>query len=92
MKIQSVANIQKVMGAYGKTVSKVEKNKNKSFPTDKIEISKEAREFQVAMKAFNNLPEIREDKVSLISQQINSGKYAPSSDDVAQKILDMLSK
>ncbi len=92
MKIQSAANVQKVMGAYGKTTSKIEKTKAKAFPTDKIEISKEAREFQVAMKAFQELPEIRQDKVDDISKQINVGKYSPSSDDVAQKILDGLRK
>ncbi len=90
MKIHSGANIQRIMGAYGKTTAKVEKTQKKSFPTDKIEISSKAREFQVAMKAFAQTTDVREDKVAAIRKQIDNGSYSPSSDDVAKKMLENL--
>ncbi len=88
MRVHSAANINRIMGAYGKNVARVDKTKKSSFPTDKIEISTQAKEFQVAMKAFGQLPDIREDKVAVIKEQINNGTYKPSSDDVVKKMLE----
>lgn len=90
MKINSGVDIQKIMGAYGKTTKQVKKTKTEMVQADKIEISSQAREFQVAMKALKALPDIREEKVSAVRDQMKKSAYAPSSDDVAQKILDRI--
>lgn len=92
MKIFNNPNIQKVMKSYGKNVNKVKKSEGIKFSKDKIEISDEAREFQIAKSAFDKLPEIREDKVSEIKDEISKGNYKPSSREVAEKILSSLSE
>lgn len=80
------------MKAYGKTAPKVEKTKGKKFSEDKIEISTEAREIQVAMKALKETPEVREAKIDEIRAQIKNGTYNPSAEDVAEKLLGRIEK
>ncbi len=92
MKIQSNPNIQKIMKAYGKSAPKTQKSEGVKFEEDKIEISSQAKEIQVAMKALKETPEIREDMVNDIRAQIKNGTYKPSSEDVAEKLLNRLSK
>ena len=92
MKIQGNPNIQKIMKAYGKTTPKAQKTEGKKFEEDKIEISSQAREIQVAMKALKELPEVREDKVNEIRAQIKDGTYKPSAEDVAEKLLERIGK
>jgi len=92
MKIQSNPNIQKIMKAYGKTPPKAKKAEGMKFEEDKIEISTQAKEIQVAMKALKDLPEVREDKVNEIRAQIKDGSYKPSSEDVAEKLLERIGK
>jgi negative regulator of flagellin synthesis FlgM len=90
MKIQSNPNIQKIMKAYGKQAPKAKKTEGVKFEEDKIEISTQAKEIQVAMQAIKDTPEIREEKVNAIRAQIKDGTYKPSSEDVANKILGRL--
>lgn len=92
MKIQSNPNIQSVMKAYGKTAPKAKKAEGKKFEEDKIEISSQAREIQVAMKALKDVPDVREEKVNEIRAQIKNGTYKPSSEDVAEKLLERIGK
>lgn len=85
MKITQSTGISNVMRAYGKTMKKatgVEK-----AGSDKVEISAAAKELQVARKAFNALPEIREDKVAEIKELMASGKYKPDAEEVIEKLL-----
>ncbi|BEP30212.1 flagellar biosynthesis anti-sigma factor FlgM [Helicovermis profundi] len=91
MKIFNNPSVQKVMKSYGKNVNKVKSTEGVKFSKDKIEISDEAREFQVAKKAFDALPEVRQDKINSVKKQISSGTYKPSSREVAEKILSSLS-
>ncbi len=62
------------------------------FEEDKIEISSQAREIQVAMKALKEVPDVREEKVNEIRAQIKNGTYKPSSEDVAEKLLERIGK
>lgn len=91
MKIGNSINIQNVMKSYNKTTTKVKKQDKVSLSTDKIEISDAAKEYQVAMQAFKQLPEVREDLVNEIKGQIKDGSYKPSSEDIAKKLLASLS-
>lgn len=91
MKIGNSINIQNVMKCYNKTTANVKKQDKVSLSPDKIEISDAAKEYQVAMKAFKQLPEVREDLVNEIKQQIKEGSYKPSSEDIAKKLLASLS-
>lgn len=91
MKIGNSINIQNVMKSYNKTTANIKKQDKVSLSPDKIEISDAAKEYQVAMKAFKQLPEVREDLVNEIKQQIKEGSYKPSSEDIAKKLLASLS-
>ena len=79
--------INSINKAYGKNVGKVKKTEKAEMKTDKIEISSEAKDFQVAMKAFSELPEIREEKVDALKKQVESGTYKPSAKDIASKMM-----
>lgn len=88
MRINNSQNIQQVMKAYSKNVSKTKKTEKTAFQSDKIEISESAKDFQVAMKALSDLPDVREEKVEALKKKIADGKYQPSASDVAKKMLN----
>lgn len=85
MKITPSAGITGAVRAYGKSVKKLEATGNAG--TDKMEISQAARELQTARKAFDALPEIRQDKVTEIKTLMTSGNYKPTAEDVIEKLL-----
>ncbi|MCC5910838.1 MAG: flagellar biosynthesis anti-sigma factor FlgM [Clostridiaceae bacterium] len=88
MKIFNNPNITKIMKTYNKNNKPTEKVKEIEGTKDKIEISPKAKEFQVAMQAFKQLPATREDKVAEIKQQIESGSYNVSGKEVVDKIIE----
>ncbi len=90
MRITGNPNVQKILQSYSKQVNKAEEVKKANKPNDKVEISEEARMFQLAMKALKEVPDVREDKVSELKEQIESGTYQPSSKEVASKILNQV--
>lgn len=85
MKITGISN---VMRAYGKTIKKISEIEN--VGTDKVEISKAAKELQLARKAFDALPEIREDRVAEIKTLMASGRYKPSAEEVIEKLMSQV--
>lgn len=90
MKINNNITIQNVARAYQKPMPKTEHKVNTAFEKDKIEISPEAKIQQAAMKALKQLPDIREDKVSEIKQQIKDGLYKPTADQIMEKMLQVI--
>jgi len=88
MRINNSQNVQQVLKAYNKNVSKVKKTEETKFKSDKIEISESSKDFQVAMKALEDTPEIREDKVAELKKKIADGNYQPSAQDIAKKMLN----
>lgn len=89
MKIVNNVSIQSVAKAYQKTAAQSEKKAVSGFETDKIEISQEARIQQAAMKAAKQLPDVREDKVAELKQQIKDGVYKPTADQIMEKMLQV---
>lgn len=89
MKINQI-QVQTIAKAYQKPAAKLETKALSGFETDKIEISQEAKLQQAAMKAAKQLPEIREEKVSEIKQQIRDGKYKPTADQIIEKMLQVV--
>ena len=62
-------------------------NSNKKVGRDdKLEISQTGKDINVAKKAMQNAPEVREDRVAAIKKQMEEGTYAVSMEDVANKI------
>ncbi|OPJ56056.1 flagellar biosynthesis anti-sigma factor FlgM [Alkalithermobacter paradoxus] len=86
MKISGVSNIQNVMKAYSKTKAQsVTKPQQKE---DKIEISQVGKDFQMAMNAIKDIPDIRLDKVEEIKAQIQSGNYSVDIEKLAHAIIN----
>ncbi|SDJ91029.1 flagellar biosynthesis anti-sigma factor FlgM [Natronincola ferrireducens] len=88
MKIYNNPNINKIMEVYNKTSKSVEKTNQVQQTKDKLEISQSAKEFQIAMQAFKNLPEVREEKLKEIKEKIETNSYNISGKEIANKILE----
>mgnify|MGYP003572551651 CR=1 FL=1 len=54
---------------------------------DSVELSQSARDLQKAQKALPDLPDIREDKVAVLKQQIENGTYDRRADKIAANML-----
>jgi len=70
-----------------KAVNEIAQTSNKS---DKVQISKEAIDFQTVLKSVklvNNLPDIREEAISPIKEKLEKGTYEVDSKALAEKIL-----
>lgn len=88
MRINNNPNINKILKKYKTNSKKVNKASKANMKKDQLSISNDARDFQVAMKAVRNTPELRQDKVDEIKQKIKDGKYNPSAKDVAKKMIN----
>lgn len=92
--IQNIYRIQKTETASNK-VNKSGDLKGKVISGDALAISDESRIKQKALQALKQSEDLRKDKVEELSQQIATGTYNVSNDDVAEKLitdslLDML--
>lgn len=90
MKIINNPQVNQVLKNYQKHVSPTEKTEPAAMARDKIEISEEARDFQTAMKAFKELPDVRQSKIDTVKSQVESGQYKPSAEAVVDKIMQMI--
>lgn len=87
MKIYGNMNVQKVQKAYGKNIGKVNKTSKSEMKRDQLEISQDAKDFQIAMDAFKKLPNVRQDKVDDVKDQIAKGSYKPTAEDIIKKMM-----
>ena len=88
MKINNGMNVNRIMKKYNNSVKKTDKTKKSDgLKKDQLNISKSAKEFQVAMKEAKNTPDIRRAKVDEIKQKIDDGTYNPSAKDIAKKMV-----
>lgn len=77
----------KVMQLY-QTNNKTKTTKvNETKSTDKVEISRTGKDYQVAKKAIANVPDVRMDKVNDIKKRMESGTYNINMEEVADKLL-----
>ena len=84
-----VGQIPGVTGVYNKQgAAKVEKAKEAQGKKDVVSISNSGQDYNVAMKALREVPDVRMDRVEELSKQIESGNYNPSGD----KIVDTMIK
>ena len=60
---------------------------NKKIGEDKLEFSGRAAETGKFLDELKNLPDVRQEKVDSLREQIASGNYNPSSDEIAGAIL-----
>jgi len=92
MKIFNNPQVNQILKTYQKQVDRTEKAEPAAMARDKIEISDEARDFQTAMKAFKELPEVRQSKIDELKSQIESNQYKPSAEAVADKIMETIKR
>lgn len=89
MKIYNNPNINKIMQIYNKSnIKKSNKTDTTNEVKDELQLSSKALEFQAAMKAFKNLPEIREDLVKDLRDKIQQGTYNVTGEEIADKIVE----
>lgn len=88
MKISNNSGIEKMMQAYRKQEIKKDSYKlNKANKNDQLSLSSTAKDYQIAMNALKDTPDIRKEKVEAIKEQIRTGTYVIDSGKIAEKIL-----
>lgn len=92
MKIFNNNNLDKVMNAYRKQdASRGASKTNKISKNDELSLSSTAKDYQFALNAIKNVPDIRKEKVDAIKEQIRTGTYVVDSGKIAEKILENIS-
>lgn len=54
---------------------------------EKVDLSTQAKDIQLAKNALSQLPDVREQKVQEIKSQVDSGKYNVSGEKIAGKMV-----
>ncbi|SNS49278.1 anti-sigma-28 factor, FlgM family [Anaerovirgula multivorans] len=90
MKIFNNPNISQVMKLYNKSVKSTEKTGEVTSSGDQLDISGKAKEFQVAVKAFKNLPEVRKEKVEDLKEKIQTNSYNVSGKEITDKLIESI--
>lgn len=85
MKINQIHQLSEVYGAT--STRKMAPKESKAAAKDKLEISDQAKHFQIALKAAKDSPNIRKEKVETIKSQIEAGTYKVSAEAVAEKMM-----
>ena len=80
--------ISKVSQLYQANTAKKAAKAEAARKTDSVEISRAGMEFQIAQQAVHAAPDIREDKVQALKEQMQAGTYSISMDDLAEKLLN----
>jgi negative regulator of flagellin synthesis FlgM len=92
MKISDVKDVTAQM------VQKYQKNDNYAANTDKqttstakseekVDLSTQAKDIQLAKNALSKLPDTRDEKVQEIKSQVEKGKYSVSGEKIAGKMV-----
>lgn len=63
------------------------KSTRPSLGTDQVSLSPESMELRAVRKAVEDAPEVREAKVAELRESIKSGRYTPTGEEIAEKML-----
>lgn len=85
MRIDAYNQITQV---YQNSQAKKTAAKGKAGLSDVFEISRAGKDLQVAKQAVKDAPDIREDKVKRIQEQLASGTYNVSAEQFADKMVE----
>ncbi len=90
MKIFNSSNIDKITQAYRKQEINKENIRSSKInkKNDELSLSDTAKDYQFAMNAIKNVPDIRKEKVETIKEQIRTGTYVVDSGKIAESILE----
>lgn len=85
-------NVPSVTGVYGSKgkIDRTAQVQGAASKRDELSISGTAKDYSVVMKALQQVPDVRQDKIDEISKKIESGNYSVSSTDIADKIISSL--
>ena len=81
--VSGTTETQKVDGREGQTVEK----KSDLTQSDKVSLSKESKDIQLAKEAVATEPDIRSEKVDPIKQKIAEGTYEVNAEKVAEGLI-----
>ncbi len=81
--------VQQVVRTYSEQIRRQEKKQSRPEVNigHEIELSPESQEFLAAMQALRGLPEVDEERVALLRQQIEAGTYQVDSKRIALSML-----
>ncbi|KNF09660.1 negative regulator of flagellin synthesis, anti-sigma-28 factor FlgM [Gottschalkia purinilytica] len=83
--------ISKILEVYNGQQHIKNVNKNQAPKRrDELNLSSHAKEYQVAMNALKDVPDIRKEKVEEIKKQIQMGTYEIDSDKIVEKMFDTI--
>ena len=90
MRIDAYNQIQQIYGTKKPAMVEGKKSTGTSFK-DQLLLSATAQDATIAKKALSNTPDVREDLVNSIKEQIDNGTYEVDVEDFAGKILEKYS-
>ena len=90
--IISSKQVQNILRIYNKELSSGKSSgvsglKGKNVGTDELALSGESRIKQRAFQAVRQADDIRQERVDLLREQISSGTYTVTDDEVAEKMI-----
>ncbi len=86
MRIDAYNQIAQLYGVNKSTAA--QKSSQAASTRDEFTLSSVGRDLQIAKTAVAEASDIREDKVALLKNKIDSGEYSVSADDFASKLLE----
>lgn len=86
MRIDAYNQIAQLYGVNKTTAA--QKNSKSASTRDEFTISSAGKDLQIAKTAVAQASDIRDDKVALLKNKIDSGEYSVSPDDFAAKLLE----
>ena len=87
MRIDAYNQIQQIYGSTSIKKTEEKKVSNVSFK-DQLLLSATAKDAQVARQALANTPDVREEVIAPLKEQIDNGTYEVDTDDFAGKLLE----
>lgn len=89
MRILSSNSAVKMVNTYKNSSSKSGEKAKLGMSRDRIEISSQARDMQIAFQSLNHVSDIREEKVTAIIEKIQAGNYEINSSVIAKKMIGL---
>lgn len=87
----SKTQIQQVVKQYGENTKTKKSEQSSAAPIasklDSVTLSKQAMEIQQVQKALKEIPDVRDEKVREMREQIESGNYNVSGEEIAEQML-----
>ena len=85
MRIEAMNQIAQMYKAnQTQSVGKTQRAKAK----DEVHISEIGKDFQIAKRALQDIPDVRQEKIAAIKSSMEAGTYEVDSDSLAEKLLE----